>query len=168
LHDYRLGGLPAGQATLHLDDWLGLGVRKVEAGPVRDGAEPRWPVGPKLDVIVRGGSQVTPWVYVLRGHPTAKTTADLDRLVDGAADATVMPAFGVGAANRTAEGMRYYQRGDRHRIVLGNSPGQVTVCVADAEPSSPAICQTIAIPRTTPEIRDGHGLYPAIPVIVQR
>ena len=62
---------------------------------------------------------------------------------------TVMPAFGVGAANRTAEGMRYYQPGDRHRIISGNSPGQVTVCVADAEPTSPASCQTIEIPRTT-------------------
>jgi hypothetical protein len=168
LHDYHLGGLPAGQATLHLDDWLRNGIRKVEAGPVRDGAEPRWPVGPGLDVIVRGGSGVTPWIYVLRDHPTAKTTADLDRLVDGAADATVMPAFWVGAGNRTAEGLRYYQPGDRHRVTPGNSPGQVTVCVAQAEPTSPASCQTIAIPRTTPEVRDGHGLYPAIPLIFQR
>jgi hypothetical protein len=168
LHDYHLGGLPAGHATLRLDDWLRLGVRKVEAGPVRDGAEPRWPVGPGVDVIVHGGSQVTPWVYVLRGHPTAKTTADLDRLVDGAADATVMPAFGVGASNRTAEAMRYYQIGDRHRVTSGNSPGPVTVCVAEAEPTSPATCQAIEIPRTTPEVRDGHGLYPAIPLIFQR
>jgi hypothetical protein len=168
LHDYRLGGLPAGEATLRLDDWLELGMRKVEGGPVRDGAEPRWPVGPKLDVIVRGGAQVTPWVYVLRGHPTAKTTADLDRLVDRAADAAVMPAFLVGAANRSAEGMRHYQRGDRHRVVPGNAPGQVTVCVADAEPTSPAICQAIEIPRTAPEVRDGHGRYPALPLIFQR
>jgi hypothetical protein len=168
LHNYHLGGLPAGQATLRLDDWFRDGVRKVESGPVRGGAEPRWPVGPGLDVIVRGGSSLTPWIYVLRGHPTAKTTADLDRLVDGAADATVMPAFGVGAGNRTAEGMRYYQIGDRHRVTSGNSPGQVTVCVAQAEPTSPASCQTIAIPRTTPEIREGHGIYPAIPVIFQR
>jgi hypothetical protein len=127
-----------------------------------------WPVGPNLDVIVRGGPAVTPWVYVLRGHPTAKTTADLDRLVDGAADATVMPAFGVGAGNRTAEGMRYYQRGDRHRVTPGHSPGQVTVCVAEAEPTAPAMCQTIEIPRTRPEVRDGHGIYSAIPVICQR
>jgi hypothetical protein len=168
LRNYHLGGLPAGHATLRLDDWLNESVRKVDAGPVRDGAEPRWPVGPRLDVIVRGGSQVTPWVYVLRGQPTAKTTADLDRLVDGAADATLMPAFGVGGANRTAEAMRFYQRGDRHRILAGNSPGQVTVCVAEAEPTSPAICQTIKIPRTAPEVRDGHGRYPAIPLIFQR
>jgi hypothetical protein len=119
-------------------------------------------------VIVRGGAPVTPWVYVLRGHPTAKTTADLDRLVDGAADATVMPAFVVGAGDRTAEGMTYYQPGDRHRVVLGNAPGQVTVCVADAEPTSPATCQTTEIPRTTPVVRDGHRIYPAIPVIVRR
>jgi hypothetical protein len=79
-----------------------------------------------------------------------------------------MPAFGVGAANRTAEAMRYYQHGDRHRVISGNAPGQVTVCVADAEPASPALCQTIEIPSTTPEARDGHGSYPAIPVIVQR
>ncbi|HET7505711.1 MAG TPA: hypothetical protein VFK02_32045 [Kofleriaceae bacterium] len=168
LHAYRLGGLPAGHATLRLDDWLGEGVRKVDAGPVRDGAKPRWPVGPALDVIVRGGPPVTPWIYVLRGHPSAKTTADLDRLVAGAADATVMPAFWVGAGNRTAEAMRYYQIGDRHRVTLGNSPGPVTVCVAEAEPTSPATCQTIAIPRTTPEVRDGHGVYPAIPVIFPR
>jgi serine/threonine-protein kinase len=168
LHDYHLGGLPTGQATLRLESWLRLGVRKVQAGPVRNGAEPRWPVGPELDVIVRGGAQVTPWVYVLRGHPTAKTTADLDRLVDGAADATVMPAFGVGAAGRTAEGMKHYQRGDRHRVVLGNAPGQVTVCVAQAEPTSPASCQTIAIRKTAPNVRDGHGLYPAIPLIFPR
>jgi hypothetical protein len=119
-------------------------------------------------VIVRGGAQVTPWVYVLRGHLTAKTTAELDRLVDGAADATVMPAFGIGAANRSAEAMRYYQAGDRHRVISGNSPGQVSVCVADAEPTSPAMCRTIEIPRTTPEARDGHGRYPAIPLIFQR
>jgi hypothetical protein len=168
LHDYRLGGLPAGQATLRLDDWLRDGVRKVDAGPVRDGAEPRWPVGPGLDVIIRGGAPVMPWVYVLRGHPTAKTTADLDRLVDGAADATVMPAFWIGAGNRTAEAMRYYQIGDRHRVTSGNSPGQVTACVADAEPTSPAICQTIEIPGTPPEVREGHGIYPAIPMIFQR
>ncbi|HEX3482960.1 MAG TPA: serine/threonine-protein kinase, partial [Kofleriaceae bacterium] len=168
LHDYHLGGLPAGHASLRLDDWLRLGVRKVEAGPVRDGAEPRWPVGPGLDVIVRGGSPVTPWIYVLRGHLTAQTTADLDRLVDGAADATVMPAFGVGAAGRTAEAMRYYQRGDRHRVVPGNAPGHVTVCVADAEPTAPTMCQTIEISRITPDVRDGHGIYPAIPVIFQR
>jgi hypothetical protein len=168
LHDYRLAGLPAGHATLRLDDWLREGVHKVDAGPVRDGAEPRWSVGPNLDVIVRGGPAVTPWVYVLRGHPTAKTTADLDRLVDGAADATVMPALGVGAGNRTAEAMRYYQPGDRHRVTVGNSPGQVTVCVAEANPSSPAMCQTIEIPRTTPEVRDGHGIYRAIPLIFQR
>ena len=90
-------------------------------------------------MIVRGGSPVMPWVYVLRGHPTAKTTGDLDRLVDRAADATVMPAFVVGAGDRTTEGMRYYQIGDRHRVTLGNSPGPVTVCVADAEPTAPAI-----------------------------
>jgi hypothetical protein len=125
-------------------------------------------VGPKLDVIVRGGAAATPWVYVLRGHPTAKTTADLDRLVDGAADATVMPAFVIGAANRSAEAMKYYQSGDRHRVIFGNSPGQVTVCVADAEPTSPAMCRTIEVPRTTPEVRDGRGIYPAIPVIFQR
>jgi len=168
LHDYHLSGLPASQATVRLDDWFRDGVRKVEAGPVRDGAEPRWPVGPGLDVIVRGGAPVTPWVYVLRGHPTAKTTADLDRLVDGAADATVMPAFWVGAGNRSAEGMRYYQRGDRHSVMFGNAPGQVTACVADPEPTSPAICQTIEIPRTTPVVRDGHGIYPAIPLIFHR
>ena len=168
LHDYHLGGLPAGQATLRLDDWLSEWMRKVNAGPVRGGDEPRWPVGPKLDVIVRGGPQVTPWVYVLRGRLTATTTADLDRLVDSAADATVMPAFGVGGGNQTAEGMRYYQRGDRHRVVLGNASGQVTVCVSDAEPTSPAMCRTIEVPRTTPEVRDGHGLYPAIPLIFQR
>ena len=168
LHDYRLGGLPAGQATLRLDDWFRDGVRKVEAGAVRDAAEPRWPVGPGLDVIVRGGADVTPWVYVLRGHPTANTTADLDRLVDGAADATVMPVFVVGAGDRTAEAMTYYQRGDRHRVVLGNVPGQVTVCVAEAEPTSRAICQAIEIPRMTPVVRDGHGIYPAIPVVFQR
>ena len=46
LHDYRLGGLPAGQATLRLDDWFRDGVRKMDAGPVRDGAALRWPVGP--------------------------------------------------------------------------------------------------------------------------
>ena len=108
------------------------------------------------------------WIYVLRGHPTAKTTADLDPLVGGAADATVMPAFWVGAGNRTAEGLRYYQPGDRDRVTPANSPGQVTVCVAQAEPTSPTICQTIAILRTTPEVRDGHWLYPAIPLIVQR
>jgi hypothetical protein len=168
LHDYRLGGLPAGQATLRLDDWFREGERKVEAGPVRDGAEPRWPMGPGLDVIVRGGSPLTPWIYVLRGHLTAKTTADLDRLVDGAADATVMPAFVVGAGDRTAEGMRYYQHGDRHRVLPGNAPGQVTVCVAQAEPTSPVNCQMIEIPRTTPEVRDGHGIYPAIPVVFPR
>jgi hypothetical protein len=173
LHDYRLGGLPAGQATLRLDDWLRDdwlrdGVRKVDAGLVRDGAALRWPVGPDLDVIVRGGAPVSPWVYVLRGRLTAKTTADLDRLVDGAADATVMPAFVVGAGDRTAEGMKHYRPGDRHRVVSGNAPGRVTACVADAEPTSPAICQTIEIPRTTPAVREGHGIYPAIAVIFQR
>jgi hypothetical protein len=119
-------------------------------------------------VIVRGGSPVMPWVYVLRGHPTPKTTADLDRLVDSAADAAVMPAFVVGAGNRTAEAMRYYQVGDRHGVTSGNSPGPVTVCVAEAEPTAPTMCQTIEIPRTTPEVRDGHGIYPAIPLIFQR
>jgi predicted Ser/Thr protein kinase len=168
LHDYRLGGLPAGRATLRLDDWFRDGVRKLDAGPVRDGAVLRWPVGPDLDVIVRGGASITPWVYVLRGHRTAKTTADLDRLVDRAADASVMPAFVIGAGDRTAEGMRYYRAGDRHRVILGNSPGPVTVCAAEAEPTAPAICQTIEIPRTTPEVRDGHGIYPAIPVVFQR
>ena len=180
LHDYRLGGLPAGQATLQLEDWfIQNGVRKVEVGPVRDGADPRWPVGPGLDVIVRGGGPVTPWIYVLRGHPTAattKTTADLDRLVDGATDAMVMPAFLVGAVERTtAEDARYYQPSDRHRIMRGNVPGQVTVCVAQAEPTSPVNCQMIEIPRTTPVVRDGHrggpgggSVYPAIPVIFPR
>lgn len=121
--------------------------------------------------VVRGrasGSLGFSGVYVLRGQLTPKTTADLDRLVDGAADATVMPAFGIGAANRSAEAMRYYQPGDRHRIILGNSPGPVSVCVADAKPTSPALCQTIEIPRTPPEVRDGHGRYPAIPLIFQR
>jgi hypothetical protein len=36
---------------------------------------------------------------------------------------------------------------------------------AGAEPTSPAMCRTIEIPRTTPEVREGHGFYPAIPVI---
>jgi hypothetical protein len=49
-----------------------------------------------------------------------------------------------------------------------HSPGPVTVCVAEAEPTAPAMCQTIEIPRTTPDVRDGHGIYPAIPVIFQR
>ena len=85
--------------------------------------------------------------------------------------------FLVGAVERTtAEDARYYQPGDRHRVMRGNAPGQVTVCVAQAEPSSPAICQRIEIPRTTPVVRDGHrggpggghGIYPAIPMIFQR
>jgi hypothetical protein len=173
LHDYRLGGLPAGHATLRLDSWFTTpwymdGMHKVEAGSVRDGAESRWPVGPAFDVIVRGGSSVTPWVYVLPGYLTAKTTGDLGRLVDRAADATVMPAYVVGAGDRTAEGTRYYQRGDRHRVTPGHSPGPVTVCVADAEPTSPAICQTIEIPRTAPDVREGRGIYPAVPVVFQR
>jgi hypothetical protein len=40
--------------------------------------------------------------------------------------------------------------------------------VAEAEPTSLATCHTIEIPRTTPQIRDGHGIYPAIPVIFPR
>ena len=59
-------------------------------------------IRPALDVIVRGGSPVTPWVYVLRGQLTGKPTAEFDRLVDRAANAIVMPAFGVGAAGRTS------------------------------------------------------------------
>ena len=53
-------------------------------------------------------------------------------------------------------------------VLSGNAPGRVTVCVADAEPTSPAICQTIEIPRIPPEVREGRGIYPAIPMIVQR
>lgn len=79
-----------------------------------------------------------------------------------------MPAFWVGAGNRTAEAMRHYQIGDRHQVTSGNSPGQVTVCMAEAEPTAPTMCQTIEIPRTTPKVRDGHGIYPAIPLIFQR
>ena len=33
---------------------------------------------------------------------------------------------------------------------------------------SPAMCQTIEIRSTTPKVRDGHGFYPAVPVIFQR
>ena len=172
LHDYRLGGLPAGHATLRLDNalrpWYLDAMHKVEAGAVRDGAEPRWPVGPTLDVIVRGGSSVTPWVYVLPGRSIARTTGDLDRVVDRAADATVMPALVIGAGDRTKEGMRYYQRGDRHRVTPGRSPGPVTVCVAEVEPTAPVMCQTIEVPTTRPEVRDGHGIYSVIPVIFRR
>lgn len=165
LHDYHLAGLPGGRATLRLDDWS-VRPRKLEFGPVRDGAELRWPAGPALDVIVRGGSQRTPWVYLLRGHETARTTADLDRLVDRAAAATVNPALVVGAGDLSVEGMKYYQRNDRHRMLFDTAPGQVTVCVAEADPTSAAICQTIEVPETTPKIRDGHD--PVIPVIFQR
>jgi len=56
--------------------------------------------------------------YRLGGLPAGQATLRLDRLVDGAADATVMPAFGVGAANRTAEGLR-----DQGRAAF-SPPGQ--------------------------------------------
>jgi len=166
-HDYHLAGLPGGPATLRLDDRLAR-PRKLEFGSLRHGAELRWPAGPTIDVIVHGGSRRTPWVYLLRGHATAKTAADLDRLVERAAAATVNPAVVVGVGDRSIESMKYYQRNDRHRPLFDTAPGQVTVCVAEADPTSAAACQTIEVPATTPEIRDGFATYPAIPVIFQR
>lgn len=166
-HDYHLAGLPAGRATLRLDDWFHR-PRKLELGTVRDGAILQWPAGPALDVIVHGGNRRISWVYVLRGRVTGKTAADLDRLVDRSAEATVNPAFVIGVADRTAEGMKYYQRDDRHRVTLGNAPGEVTACVTDADPTSPAICRTIEVPKTPALVRDGHRSYPAIPVVFQR
>jgi hypothetical protein len=166
-HDYHLAGLPGGPATLRLDNWLQR-PRKLEFGPVRDGAELRWPAGPVVEVIVHGGSGRTPWVYLLRGHATARTAADLDRLVDRVAVATVIPTQVVGLGYLSVEGAKYYQRNDWHQGLLDTAPGQVTVCVAEADPTSPATCQTIEVPEATPEIHDGRAYYPTIPVIFQR
>jgi len=166
LHDYRLAGLPRGDAILRLDDWLSS-TRKLEFGPARDGARPRWPVGPNLDVIVRGSSKLTPWVYVLRGQVRAKTRGDLDRLVERTPEAAINPAFVVGVGDRTAEGTKHYQRTDRHVVIRSNAPGQATVCAATSDPASAAVCQVIEIPNAAVATRDGRAIYPALPIVLQ-
>jgi hypothetical protein len=119
-------------------------------------------------VIVHGGSERTPWVYLLRGHATARTAADLDRLVERAAVATVLPTQVVGLGYVSVEGAKYYQRSDRHRGLVDTAPGQVTVCVTEDDPASAATCQTIEVPEAAPEIQDPRAVYPTIPVIFQR
>lgn len=56
----------------------------------------------------------------------------------------------------------------RPRVTSGNAPGPVTVRVAQEDPTAPAMCQTIEVPRTTPGVREGHGIYPAFPLSFRR
>jgi predicted Ser/Thr protein kinase len=169
-HGYVLAGLPSGAATLRLDRRLDPNrpVRKLDFGPIRSGAEPRWPIGPSIDAIIHGGSSSLAPIYVLRGRRSARTRAELDELFDSASEALIHPALVVGVGDQTTEGMKYYARGDSHAVFLGNAPGSVTVCATDAEPTSPATCQAIEIPSTPAEVRDGRPVYPAIAVVFPR
>jgi tetratricopeptide (TPR) repeat protein len=165
-HDYRLAGLPSGEATLRLDAKLDPHhpSRKLELGPLRDRAELRWPVGPSIDAIVRGGSAEIPLIYVLRGRVAPKTHAELDQLVEHAPEAMTHPALVIGVGDQTAEGIKHYARGDRHAILRDNAPGDVTVCATDPEPTAAAICQMVAIP----ELRATAGHDPVVPVVIAR
>jgi hypothetical protein len=169
--DYRLAGLPPGDATLRLDAWLDstFPKRKLDFGPVRDDAALTWPVGPTIDVIVRGGSAETPMIWLLRGRVEAKTRADVEAIAERETQGLRHQALVIGIGDQTQEGIAKYARGDRHGLFFGNAPGAVTVCVADGAATSKAMCQVIEVPAGAKiAVRDGRGVYPAIPVVIER
>jgi hypothetical protein len=163
--DVRFANLPPGAATLRLANWLDQNapVRKLDFGPVETAA-PRWPAGPALDAIVRGKPDAMIWAF--RGHPIAKTHADLDRLVDASHDVVMHAALVIGLGDQTPEGMKQYARNDQHGVLQANAPGEITVCAATEAPTAPATCKTLVIPNAVPAAHDGRGLYPTIPVVL--
>jgi hypothetical protein len=169
-HDYRLAGLPGGTATLGLAARLDPNrpIRKLELGPVRGGAELRWPVGPSIDAIVRGGSANLATVYVLRGRQVAATHEELDQLVAHAKEGAMHPALVIGVGDQTIEGVKQYARGDRHAIFLDNAPGEVTVCATEHAPNAEATCETIELSALTSEPGDAGAPRPVVPVVLER
>jgi hypothetical protein len=148
-HGFRLAGVPAPTESvprMWLDSVLDPNQpeRKVDVGPLRDGATPRWPMGPTIDVIVHGATDNRTNIWMLRGHQTATRRSELAALYERLDHVVQHPAFVVGIGDRTPMGTPKYVRNDRHGVFLGNPPGNATVCITPPDSDS-ATCQRIVV-----------------------
>ena len=155
---FDLAGLPPGLTPqLGLHGPAGDGERTVLAPDVKT---MHWPVGQAIDVIVRGldsSKDVTPQVYVVRGHiPAPENAHDLEAQLPAMIDVAHCEALPVGA-NNTDAGREVYRAGDFHCTITGNSDGDVSACVTSGDR---AACAMISVKRTV-EVTYPDGRYAA-------
>jgi hypothetical protein len=105
-------------------------------------------------------------IHVFRGRRVAaKTRADLSRLAAASDHVLIHAALIVGLGDQTVEALPRYRPNDHHGVLVDIAPGPVTVCIAERAPESPVTCKSVDVPRLPPTaMRDGHGVYPTIPV----
>jgi hypothetical protein len=144
---YKLAGIPtAGELVIALDS-IADPNRPLRRLEFRPGTTPRWPIGPSIDAIVHKSLDAK-WIWVLRGRRTAKTRAEVDALFAASTDAMRHDALIVGVGDQTVEAMPHYAIGDHHARFIDNAPGELTVCVAGAAETSPAICKPLVLRGT--------------------
>ncbi len=148
----QLGALGAG--------WPREERRRILAGP--DGTL-RWPLGPALDVITASAPERTA-VYVLRGKVAPRTRAELEGLADHALDQAAVGLGPIGWENLTEEGVKVYQRGDRHAVIRDNAPGDVTICLVPRDPNAKLTCRQLVVPDGTGTMHDARHWFPAVVV----
>jgi hypothetical protein len=105
-----------------------------------------WPAGPAIEVILRAPDvDDTALAWILRGKVAPKTRGELDALAAKATDLATTTFRSIGS-DATEAGREIYEAGDRHAIVIGNAPGDLTVCVSVTElPAVPVYCSTLTV-----------------------
>jgi tRNA A-37 threonylcarbamoyl transferase component Bud32/tetratricopeptide (TPR) repeat protein len=123
----HLEGMPRGPYRLGLVGPAGHGTRRTD--------DHRWPTGAAIEIIVRAAElDDTAHAWIFRGKVAPKTRAETAALAAKARDVAVARFRPIGA-DATEAGRETYQAGDVHAIVIGNAPGDVTVCVAVRGPA---------------------------------
>jgi predicted Ser/Thr protein kinase len=170
--EYKMAGIPAGDATLRLFTEIDLNHsdRKLDAGPVRDNAPVRWPVGPSVDGIIRGrlpSSLVM--MFLFRGNVTAKTFADIEKLKASSSFWMSHQAFVIGIGDQSPEVMAKYLPQDRHGVFSGVAPGPITICASAVDaPTAAATCKPFDVTGAVKQKRDGQTIYSTMPAIIER
>jgi hypothetical protein len=161
---FDLRGLPPGARVYGTEGSAGTGKRRILAG-----ANPKqisWSYGQTLEVIVRAkqlgaGARAV----VIRGHHAVTTAAQLDALVDTAADVAWSRLEPVGADN-TDTGRELYRPGDHHAVITGHVDGQVYTACAEAMTGGPVTCKSVTVEKTVgieyPDGRYGAGVTPIL------
>ena len=136
---YHLDGLPRGTHTLGVLGPAGHGTRRTTGRPA-------WPAGPAIEVIVRAQERDdSAMAWIFRGKVAPTTREDAEALAAKATD-VAMTSFHPIGSDATEAGREIYEAGDQHAIVIGNAPGDVTVCVGlVALPRGPVSCSPLSV-----------------------
>ncbi|MBA3503983.1 MAG: serine/threonine protein kinase [Deltaproteobacteria bacterium] len=139
---YRLDGLPRGAYVLGVRGPAGHGMRQTTGVAGRLA----WPTGAAIEVILRAPAlDETALAWIFRGKVSPKTRAELDALAAKASDVATTALHAIGS-DATEAGREIYEPGDQHAIVIGNAPGDVTVCISITElPHVPVYCSPLTV-----------------------